>query len=64
MAWVLNGLELVVENAVLTTDDESIAHNTFWLTDSKGRKLKQKRAELMAERLGDYITYCTPDDKV
>eukprot|EP00884_Botryococcus_braunii_P008343 jgi/Botrbrau1/1750/Bobra.0217s0008.1 len=63
IAWVLNGVDVLVENATLQTDDDGIAHNTFWLTNSWGGKLSQKRAEFLVERLGDYITYCTPDDK-
>ncbi|KAK9830186.1 hypothetical protein WJX72_010186 [[Myrmecia] bisecta] len=61
VAWVLNGLELIVENATLKTDQDGIARNTFWLTDVGGRKLKNEVAELVAERVGDFVTYCTPD---
>jgi hypothetical protein len=64
IAWVLNGVDVLVENATLKTNEDGIAHNTFWVTNRRGRKLSQKRAEFLAERLGDYITYCTPDNKV
>lgn len=38
IAWVLNGLDLVAENAVVSTDAEGIAHNTFWLTSLSGER--------------------------
>lgn len=64
IAWVLNGMDVIVENATLKTDTEGMARNTFWVTDSRGRKLNQLRADLVAERLSDFITYCTPDEQV
>ena len=87
IAWVVNGLELVVQNATyvplsealspgnfggslikhnlalnrLKTDKNGIANNTFWVTTDGGRKLDLKRAELVAERIGDFVIYCTPN---
>ena len=36
-------------------------HNCFWVKDVAGRKLSDKQAELVAERLTDFVMYCTPD---
>ncbi|KAL0033670.1 hypothetical protein WJX79_011130 [Trebouxia sp. C0005] len=56
IAWVINGLELVVQNARLKTQKDGIANNTFWITTDGGRKLDLKRAELVAERLASAMT--------
>ena len=48
----------------LSTDDEGMAVNTLWVTDCRGRKLSNQQAELLAERVGDFVVYCTPDSKV
>ena len=50
--------------ARLSTDDEGTAQNTLWVTDRRGRKLSNFHAELLAERIGDFVVYCTPDAKV
>jgi UTP:GlnB (protein PII) uridylyltransferase len=63
ISWVLNGLELLVENARLTTDGQGMAQNQFWVTDHRGRKLPDHKAELVAERVGDFVVYCTPDNR-
>ena len=46
----------------LQTDKEGIARNTFWLADYRGRKLPDDKAELVAERVADFVVYCTPSD--
>ena len=38
--------------------------NSFWLQDVKGRKLKDAQAALVAERLQDFVVYCTPNDAI
>ncbi|KAK9821466.1 hypothetical protein WJX81_006037 [Elliptochloris bilobata] len=63
IAWVVNGLDVLVENARLVTDNEGYAKNRFWLTDRRGRKLSNQNADLLAERVGDFVVYCTPDRK-
>ena len=45
----------------LKTQKDGIANNTFWITTDGGRKLDLKRAELVAERVGDFVMYCTPN---
>jgi UTP:GlnB (protein PII) uridylyltransferase len=36
VAWVLNGLDTVAQNAVLSTAQDGLAHNTFWLSTRSG----------------------------
>ena len=48
----------------LSTDEEGIAKNTLWVTDRRGNKLSNFHAEMLAERIGDFVVYCTPDSKV
>lgn len=48
----------------LTTDDEGLAKNVFWITDRRGRKLSNFHAEMLGERVADFVVYCTPDQKV
>ena len=45
----------------LKTQKDGIANNTFWITTDGGRKLDLRRAELVAERVGDFVIYCTPN---
>jgi hypothetical protein len=58
---VLEGLWLEIR---LKTDEDGFAHNQFWVTDRAGKPLKQSAAELTAERMGDFLVYCTPSRKV
>lgn len=62
VSWVLNGLDVVAQNAVVRTSPEGQAHNIFWLTNRSGEKLSDAAAELLAERVRDFVTYCSPDD--
>ena len=41
-----------------------MAKNTFWVTDRRGNKLSKYHADMLAERVGDFVVYCTPDKKV
>lgn len=45
----------------LKTEKDGIANNVFWITTDGGRKLDLARAELVAERVGDFVVYCTPN---
>ena len=47
----------------LKTDPDGMAKNTFWVTDRRGNKLSNYHADLLAERVGDFVVYCTPDKK-
>lgn len=60
LAWVLNGLEMVAQNAILSTNNDGIAHNTLWLSTRGGKKLSDKGADLLAERVREFLTYCSP----
>lgn len=56
ISWTLNGLDIVAQNAVVRTSEDGIAHNTFWLTNRAGQKLQDAAAELLAERVRDFVT--------
>jgi hypothetical protein len=55
ISWVLNGLDVVAQNAALRTSDDGLAHNTFWLTARSGQKLGDEAAELLAERVREHV---------
>ena len=40
------------------------ASNRFWLQHRNGQKLSPEAAQLVAERGGDYVVFCTPDKGV
>lgn len=60
ISWVLNGLDCKVQNARLKTDAEGYASHRYWLTDRRGRKLKDSAAEMLVERLRDFVQVCKP----
>jgi len=60
IAWCLNGLDIVTENALLSTSLEGVANNSFWLRTASGKKLSDKAAEVLVERIRDYLAYCSP----
>jgi len=60
VSWVLNGLELIAQNATLSTSTDGIAYNTFWISNRSGKKLSNTAAELLVERVRDYLSYCSP----
>jgi hypothetical protein len=60
LAWVLNGLDLVAQNAVLSTSADGVARNTFWLSTRAGAKLSDAGAERAAERVNEYVAHCSP----
>lgn len=60
LAWVLNGLDVMARNALVRTTPEGMAHNCFWLTGRSGRKLRDDTAAMLADRVRDYVMYCTP----
>uniref|UniRef100_A0A061S8U0 Uncharacterized protein n=1 Tax=Tetraselmis sp. GSL018 TaxID=582737 RepID=A0A061S8U0_9CHLO len=59
IAWVMNGLELRVQNAKLSVK-ESLAINKFWVTNYAGEKLTDKYADICAERISDFAIFCEP----
>ena len=60
VSWCLNGLEMVAQNAILSTSSDGIAHNTFWLSTRAGRKLTDTSADLLVERVREFLSYCSP----
>lgn len=65
LAWCLDGLDVVAEHAVISTksvegSDQPFAHNLFWLCTRSGKKLSDTGAENLAERVRDYLSYCSP----
>eukprot|EP01026_Neomeris_dumetosa_P070932 TRINITY_DN712_c0_g1_i1.p2 TRINITY_DN712_c0_g1~~TRINITY_DN712_c0_g1_i1.p2 ORF type:complete len:293 (-),score=28.74 TRINITY_DN712_c0_g1_i1:321-1199(-) len=60
IAWVLEGLDLVVRNALLSTSEEGVVQNTFYVTDSRNKKLSNSVAEDVVDRLREFVTYCSP----
>eukprot|EP01023_Acetabularia_acetabulum_P046813 TRINITY_DN486_c0_g1_i5.p1 TRINITY_DN486_c0_g1~~TRINITY_DN486_c0_g1_i5.p1 ORF type:complete len:314 (+),score=44.76 TRINITY_DN486_c0_g1_i5:66-944(+) len=60
IAWVIEGLDLVVQNALLKTTDDGLVSNTFYVTDSSKRKLNEQEAQQVVERLREFVTYCSP----
>ena len=60
IAWCLNGLDIVTENALLSTSPDGVANNSFWLRTSSGKKLTDKAAQILVERIRDYLAYCSP----
>lgn len=60
LAWTLNGLDVVANNAVIHTKPSGMAHNTFWLTDRSGNKIDDATADAIGERVRDFVIYCSP----
>jgi len=60
LAWTLNGLDVVANNAVIHTKPNGMAHNTFWLTDRSGNKIDDATADAIGERVRDFVIYCSP----
>lgn len=61
IAWVLRGLDLRVEHCILDTN-ANMAEDTFWVMDSKGRKLSDKAAEGVCDRIGCVAWGCSDGD--
>lgn len=47
----------------LRTDEDGFARNVLWVSNTNGQKLTDGMADLVGERMGDFISYCTPDEK-
>ena len=60
IAWCLNGLDLVAQNAVLSTSPDGVASNSFWLSTRSGRKLSDGAADLLADRVRECLSHCSP----
>ncbi|KDD74231.1 hypothetical protein H632_c1471p0 [Helicosporidium sp. ATCC 50920] len=49
----------MARHAVIRTTPEGQAHNCFWLTGRGGTKLRDDTAVMLADRVRDYVAYCT-----
>ncbi|KXZ49251.1 hypothetical protein GPECTOR_22g843 [Gonium pectorale] len=58
LSWVLNGMSVRVQHGQLHTSPEGVAQDTFWVTDFKGRKLKDSSADSLGSRLEDFLIVC------
>ena len=54
------GLEVRVRNATMSVDD-GIADDTFYLVNLADQPLSEARAADVAERVREYVTFCSPD---
>jgi len=60
VSWVLNGLELLVDRADLSTTD-GMASQEFYVTDVSGRKVEDTRG--LADRIAQFVQHCLPDEE-
>lgn len=59
LAWTLNGLDMVAHNAIVRTTADGMAQDSFWLLTRKGKKLSDEKAELLGERVRDFLIRCS-----
>lgn len=66
IAWCLNGMDVVADHASMKTTEDNVAMNSYWIRSVSGKKLSSVKAEALAERLSDYLAYCspTPEDEI
>lgn len=62
VAWILNGMGMRVVSANLRALPGGRIRDTFTVSDLGGRKLRDGAAELLAERLGDFVQRCSPPE--
>jgi hypothetical protein len=60
VAWVLNGLELVVVEAELSTAD-GMATQELYVTDLSGNLIEDTR--FLSERISQFVQHCVPDEE-
>ena len=60
IAWCLNALDIVAEYAIMKTTDDNVAMDSYWVRTVSGNKLSNRAAEDLAERLNDYLSFCSP----
>merc|ERR1719375_1559295 len=59
VSWVLNGLELLVDRADLSTTD-GMASQEFYVTDVAGKKVEDPKG--LADRISQFVQHCVPDE--
>uniref|UniRef100_A0A7S3QLK7 Uncharacterized protein n=1 Tax=Dunaliella tertiolecta TaxID=3047 RepID=A0A7S3QLK7_DUNTE len=60
IAWVLTGSETCVHHAAISTNQDEMAHNIYWLTDMKGRKLSDRAASYLQDTMQNVVEFCKP----
>ncbi|KAF5842659.1 hypothetical protein DUNSADRAFT_6129 [Dunaliella salina] len=60
IAWVLTGSETCVHHAAISTNQDEMAHNIYWLTDMKGRKLSDRAASYLQDTMQNFVEFCKP----
>eukprot|EP00887_Chlorella_sp_A99_P001116 scaffold14.g1116.t1 len=63
LAWTLNGLDMVAHNAIVRTTADGMAQDSFWLLTRKGKKLSDDKAELLGERVRDFLIRCSEGEE-
>lgn len=62
--WALGGLDVKIQSACMKTLEDGLARDVFWVTDRAGRKLSNKEALLLGERLEELIMVCNDKGKL
>ena len=63
VAWVLNGMDVVVHEASIETSDDSVVTMTFAARESVGNKETMiEDPKLVSDRLYDYLAFCIAGD--
>lgn len=60
VTWVLNGLELVVVEAELSTVD-GMASQELYVTDLSGNQIEDTK--FLGERISQFVQHCVPDEE-
>ncbi|GIL51160.1 hypothetical protein Vafri_7229 [Volvox africanus] len=58
LAWVLNGMTVRVQHALLETTPDDMTRDSLWVTDFRGQKLTDSSAESLRSRLEDFLIVC------
>ncbi|EFJ49612.1 hypothetical protein VOLCADRAFT_89508 [Volvox carteri f. nagariensis] len=58
LSWVLNGMSVRVQHGLLETTPEGNVRDSLWVTDFRGKKLKDASAESLRSRLEDFLIVC------
>lgn len=62
VAWTLNGMDIIVKEASITTNDEDVVQMVFACTEMRGSGSKQgmiQDTKMISDRLYDYLAFCT-----
>lgn len=59
VSWTLNGMDVRVHSAKLTTTDDGLAKDVFHLTSITGQALSKARAKEVAEQVQELVMFCS-----